>query len=147
MYIAYRLVGQWPKVCNLGARNLEDSPKRLLNENCTGKARLLRKVVFPVLFSFCAFPSVSNLYSVGKRRAMQPHPRQLEDISHIRDGMMRMGQTALLAVKVLDAKIDNEDLDGRSEATETRTILEQIQTLSLELSEELDAYQERYSGP
>ncbi len=78
---------------------------------------------------------------------MQPHPRQLEDISRIRDGMMRMGQTALLAVKVLDAEIDNEDLDGRSEATETRKVLKQVQNLSLELSEELDAYQERYSGP
>ena len=77
---------------------------------------------------------------------MQPDPKQLKDISRIRDGMMRMGQTALLAVKVLDAKIENEDLDGRSEATETRTILEQIQNLSLEVSEELDAYQERYSG-
>ena len=77
---------------------------------------------------------------------MQPHPRQLEDISHIRDGMIRMGQTALLAVKVLDAKIDNEDLDGRSEATETRKVLEQVRNLSLEISEELDAYQELYSN-
>ena len=59
----------------------------------------------------------------------------------------RSGQTALLAVKVLDAEIDNEDLDGRTEAVEVRTILEQIQNLSLELSEELDAYQERYLGP
>lgn len=101
----------------------------------------------PVLFSFRVSPSVSNLYSIGKRRAMQPDPRQLKDISNIRDAMMRMGQTALLTVKVLDAEIDNEDLDGRSEATEARTILEQVQNLSLELSEELDAYQERYSGP
>ncbi len=78
---------------------------------------------------------------------MQPNPRQLEDISSIRDAVMRMGHIALLAVKVLDAKIENEDLDGKSEATETRTILEQVQNLSLELSKELDAYQDRYSGP
>lgn len=78
---------------------------------------------------------------------MQPNPRQLEDISSIRDGMIRMSQTALLAVGLIDAKIENEDLDGESEATETRTILEQVQNLSLEISEELDAYQERYSGP
>ncbi len=77
---------------------------------------------------------------------MQSHPRQLEEISNIRDGMIRMSQTGLLAVKSLDAKIEDEGLDGRSEATETRTILEQIQNLSLELSEELDAYQERYSN-
>ena len=78
---------------------------------------------------------------------MQPDPRQLKDISSIRDAMLRMSQTALLAVKVLDAKIDNEDLDGRTEVTETRTILEQVQNLSLQLSEELDAYQELYSNP
>lgn len=78
---------------------------------------------------------------------MQSDPRQSEDISSIRDAMMRMSQTALLAVKVLDAKIDNEDLDGRTEVTETRTILEQVQNLSLEISEELDVYQELYLNP
>ena len=77
---------------------------------------------------------------------MQPNPRQLEDISSIRDGMIRISQTALLAVGLLDAKIENEELDGESEATETRTILEQIQNLSLELSEELDTYQDQYSS-
>jgi hypothetical protein len=46
----------------------------------------------------------------------------------------------------LDAKIEDERLDGRTEAAEVRTILELIQNLGLEVSEELDAYQERYSG-
>ena len=78
---------------------------------------------------------------------MQPSPQQLENISSIRDATIRMSQIGLLAVELLDAKIEDEDLDGRSEATETRTILEQIQNVSLELSEELDAYQERYSDP
>ncbi len=77
---------------------------------------------------------------------MQPNPRQLEDISSIRDGMIRISQTALLAVGLLDAKIENEELDGKSEATEIRTILEQVQNLSREISEELDAYQELYSN-
>ncbi len=77
---------------------------------------------------------------------MQSHPRQLEDISNIRDAVIRMSQTALLAVELLDAKIEDEHLDGRSETTETRKVLEQMQTLSLEISEELDAYQERYSN-
>ena len=77
---------------------------------------------------------------------MQPDPRQLEDISRIRDGMIRMSQTALLAVELLDAKIENEDLDGKSEATQTRTILKQVQNLSLEISEKLDAYQIQHSG-
>ncbi len=77
---------------------------------------------------------------------MQPDAKQLEDISNIRDGMIRLSQTALLAVELLDAKIEDEELDGRSETTETRTVLEQVQNLSLEISEELDAYQERYSG-
>jgi hypothetical protein len=46
----------------------------------------------------------------------------------------------------LDAKIEDERLDGRTEAEEVRTILELIQNLSLEVSEEIDAYQERYSA-
>ena len=77
---------------------------------------------------------------------MQPSPQQLEDICIIRDAMIRMSQTAPLAVELLDAKIEDKDLDGRSEATETRTVLEQVQNLSLEISEELDAYQELYSN-
>ncbi len=77
---------------------------------------------------------------------MQARPRQFEDISSIRDAMIRMSQTALLAVELLDAKIENEDLNGSGEATQTRTILEQVRNLSLEISEELDAYQEQHSG-
>jgi hypothetical protein len=46
----------------------------------------------------------------------------------------------------LEVKIEDERLDGRTEAVEVRTILELIQSLSLEVSEELDAYQEKYSA-
>ena len=77
---------------------------------------------------------------------MQPSPRQLEDVSSIRDEMIRMSQTALLAVELLDAKIENEELVGKSEVTQTLTILEDVQNLNLESSEELDAYQKRHSG-
>jgi hypothetical protein len=61
--------------------------------------------------------------------------------------MRQISQEASVAVDLLDAKIEDERLDGRSEAEEVRTILELIQNLSLEVSEELDAYQERYSEP
>jgi hypothetical protein len=46
---------------------------------------------------------------------------------------------------VLDARIEDEDLDGRTEAVEVREALERLQVLSLEVSEELDAYQQRYA--
>jgi hypothetical protein len=36
-------------------------------------------------------------------------------------------------------------LDGRADAVEVREALERLQTLSLEVSEELDAYQQRYA--
>ena len=77
---------------------------------------------------------------------MYPDPQRLEDISSIRDAMRQISQEASVAVDLLDAKIEDERLDGRTEAVDIRTILELIQSLSLEVSEELDAYQERYSG-
>jgi len=77
---------------------------------------------------------------------MYPDPQRLEDISSIRDAMRQVSQEAAVAVDLLDVKIDDERLDGRTEAVAVGTILELIQTLSLEVSEELDAYQERYSG-
>jgi predicted transcriptional regulator len=77
---------------------------------------------------------------------MYPDPQRLEDISSIRDAMRQISQEAAVAVDLMDAKIEYERLDGRTEAEEVRLILELIQNLSLEVSEELDAYQERYSG-
>jgi hypothetical protein len=77
---------------------------------------------------------------------MYPDPQSLEDISSVRDAMRQISQEAAVAVEVLDSRIEDEHLDGRTEAEDVRTILELIQTLSLEASEELDAYQERYSG-
>ena len=49
--------------------------------------------------------------------------------------------TELLAVRMEDTH-----LDGSTEAEDVRSVLELIQSLTLEVSEELDTYQERYSG-
>jgi hypothetical protein len=48
------------------------------------------------------------------------------------------------ATESLDARIE-EDLDGMVEAEELREALERVQNLSLEISEELDAYQDRHA--
>ncbi len=76
---------------------------------------------------------------------MCPDHQRLENLSSIRDAMRQISQEASVAVDLLDAKIEDERLDGRTEAEEVRTILELIQNLSLEVSEELDAYQERHT--
>ena len=60
--------------------------------------------------------------------------------------MRQISQEAAVAVDLLDAKIEDERLDGRTEAEEVRTVLALIQNLSLEVSEELDVYQGRYAG-
>ena len=78
---------------------------------------------------------------------MYSDPQRLEDINSIRDAMRQISQEASVAVDLVDAKIEDERLDGRTEAEYVRTILELIQTLSLEASEKLDAYQERHSDP
>jgi hypothetical protein len=77
---------------------------------------------------------------------MYPDDQRLEHLSSIRDAMRQISQEAAVAVELLDSRIEDERLDGRTEAVEVRAILELIQSLSLEVSEELDAYQERYSG-
>jgi hypothetical protein len=79
-----------------------------------------------------------------RRRAMYPDPQRLEDISKIRDAMRQISQEAEAVVGLLDLRIENEHLDGRTEAEDVRSVLELIQNLSLEVSEELDAYQERH---
>ncbi len=71
---------------------------------------------------------------------MQPDPELiLEDARSIRDAMWRMAQLAQDAAETLDARLEDEDLDGSAEA------LEQVQALSLEVSEEVDAYQDRHA--
>ncbi len=45
----------------------------------------------------------------------------------------------------MDSRIEDEDLDGLVEAVEVRKTLERMQSLSLELSEEVDVYQARHA--
>jgi hypothetical protein len=61
--------------------------------------------------------------------------------------MRQISQEAAVTVELLDSRIEDEKLDGRTEAEEVRTILELIRNLSLDVSERLDAYQDRHSGP
>jgi hypothetical protein len=71
---------------------------------------------------------------------VQPDPElTLEDARSIRDAMWRMAQLAQDAAETLEARLEDEDLDGSAEA------LEQVQALSLEVSEEVDAYQDRHA--
>jgi hypothetical protein len=77
---------------------------------------------------------------------VDPDLQRLEDISSIRDAMQRISQEAEAVVELLDLRIEDEHLDGRTEVEDVRTVLELIQNLSLEVSEELDAYQARYSA-
>ena len=76
---------------------------------------------------------------------MYPDPQRLEDLSSIRDAMRQISQEAAVAVEVLDSRIEEERFDGRTEAVEVRSILELIQSLTLEVSEQLDAYQGRHT--
>ncbi len=69
----------------------------------------------------------------------------LEDARSILEGLWRMAQLAQDAAEALDSRIEDENLDGRAEAVEVREALERVQTLSLEVSEELDAYQDRHA--
>jgi hypothetical protein len=76
---------------------------------------------------------------------MYSDSQRLEDLSSIRDAMRQISQEAQAVVDLLDIRIENEHLDGRTEADDVRSVLELIQSLALEVSEELDAYQQRYT--
>jgi hypothetical protein len=69
----------------------------------------------------------------------------LEDARSISQGLWRMANLAQDVADSLDARIEDEDLDGLAEAVEVREALERLQALSLEVSEELDAYQNRHA--
>jgi hypothetical protein len=75
--------------------------------------------------------------------SVEPEPELiLEDATSIRDAMRRLVRYASDATEALEVRIEEEDLDGRTEADELREALERVQRLSLEISEELDAYQD-----
>ncbi len=77
---------------------------------------------------------------------MYPDPQRLEDISSIREAMRQISLEAQAVVELLDVRIEDEHLDGSTEAEDVRSVLELIQSLTLKASEDLDVYQERYSG-
>ena len=76
---------------------------------------------------------------------MNSDPQRFEDISSIRDAMRQISLEAQAVVELLDMRIEDEHLDGRTEAEDVRSVLELIQSLTLEASQDLYAYQERYS--
>jgi hypothetical protein len=69
----------------------------------------------------------------------------LEDARSIRERLWRMARLAQDAAEALDARIEEENLNGLVEAVELREALERLQALSLEVSKELDAYQQRHA--
>ena len=69
----------------------------------------------------------------------------LEDATSIREAMGRIVQYLLDVTENWDRRVEEEILDGRTEAEELRDALEHVQYLSLEVSEALDAYEDRYT--
>lgn len=76
---------------------------------------------------------------------MEPEPELiLEDASALRDAMRRMVRYAWDATEPLEARGENEGLDSMTEVEELCEALERVQNLSLKISEQLDAYQDRH---
>ena len=69
----------------------------------------------------------------------------LEYARSIGQGLWRIAHQAQDAAESLDARVETEDLDGLVEAVEVREALERLQTISIEVSEELDAYQDQHA--
>ena len=65
---------------------------------------------------------------------MYPDSQRLEDITSIRDEMKQISHEAEAVVELLDVRIEDEHLDGRTEAEDVRSVLELIQNLSLQVS-------------
>jgi hypothetical protein len=76
---------------------------------------------------------------------VQPDAELLADARLIREAMRRMVRYASNATEKLDERIEADTLNGATEAVELREALERVQALSLEISEELDVYQQRYA--
>ena len=69
----------------------------------------------------------------------------LEDAQSISEGLWRIARLAQETAELLDERIEDENLTGMAEAVEVREALENVQNLSVEVSEELDAYQDRHA--
>jgi hypothetical protein len=84
--------------------------------------------------------------SKGGEGVDSEHELMLEDACSISERLWRMAQLAQEAAESLDGRIEDQDLDGMVEAVEVREALERLQALSIEVSEEIDAYQNRHGG-
>jgi hypothetical protein len=69
----------------------------------------------------------------------------LEDARSLQGRLWRMDRPAQDAAEAQDVRIEDKDLDGTAEAVEVREALERMQALSIEVSKELDVYQQRYA--
>ena len=69
----------------------------------------------------------------------------LEDARSISQGLWRMVRLAQDAAESLDGRIEEEDLNGIEEAVEVRAAFARLQALSVEIGEELDAYQQLHA--
>ena len=69
----------------------------------------------------------------------------LEDARSVSEGLWRMAHLPQDAAESLDARVKNEDLTVMAVAVEVREVLERLQALSIEVSEEIDAYQNRHT--
>lgn len=87
-----------------------------------------------------------NVFPKRKEGEAADREPRLEDARSIRDAMWRIARYAQDAAETLEARIEAETLDGRAEAAELREGLERVQTISHEVSEELDAYQNKHGG-
>ena len=93
-------------------------------------------------------PWWDNAHNAEQREGhdMESEPElMLEDARSIQEVLWRMVRLAQDTAETLDARIEDETLDGRTEAVEVREALQRLQDLSLEVSEELDAYQQRHA--
>ena len=79
-----------------------------------------------------------------RRRGLRPRTHA-GDARSISERLWRKAQLAQDAAESLDARIEDEDQNGIAQAVEVREVLERLQTLDIEVSEELDAYQDRHS--
>src|SRR5215208_8323280 len=68
----------------------------------------------------------------------------LEDARSISQGLWRMVRLAQDAAVSLDGRIEEEDVNGIEETVKVRAALARLQALSVEISEELDAYRQRH---
>ena len=76
---------------------------------------------------------------------MQPDPELLGDARSMLEAIHCMLRYVSDATEKFEDRIDAEDLNGEAETVELREALEQVQAISLEISEELDAYQNRHA--